>query len=174
MSIFSAELRRLIQGSRLAETKKYIQHGNTSCFKHTLAVAYISCKIADKLNIQVNKHELIRGAVLHDYFLYDWHGKNHSFHGFTHPYDALKNADMDFSLTDRERNIIKRHMFPLVPIPPKYREGAIVCIADKYCSLLETFKARPYTSKYRKDNLHVYNKSLFSVLRSIQLSWLGL
>lgn len=170
MSLFSSELRKLIHSSRLSETKNYIQHGKTSCFKHTVAVAYISCKIADKLHISVNKQELIRGALLHDYFLYDWHDKSnkkHNLHGFTHPYDALKNADKDFSLTEKERNIIKCHMFPLTPFPPKYREGIIVCIADKYCSLLETFKSCPYISKYRKDNKYVHHKSLFSLLRFV-------
>ncbi|MDD6484678.1 MAG: HD domain-containing protein [Clostridiales bacterium] len=140
------QLREICAASRLNETKKYIQHGDTSCFKHTVAVAAMSCRIADRLHISVNRGELIRGALLHDYFLYDWHKprKGRSVHGFTHPGAALKNAERDFELTDRERDIIKKHMFPLTPIPPKYREGFLVCIADKYCSVLETFKKHPY------------------------------
>lgn len=45
---------------------------------------------------------------------------------------------MDYHLTPREENIIARHMFPLVPLPPTCREAWLVCAADKYCALLET------------------------------------
>ena len=44
--------------------------------------------------MNVDKRSLIRGALLHDYFLYDWHDKNKpaKFHGFTHPKIAFENA----------------------------------------------------------------------------------
>ncbi len=126
--------------SRFALTSKFIQHGNTTVMTHVIEVAIMSCRIARFLRIRVDKRALIRGALLHDYFLYDWHEKRkgHNIHGFTHPYKALKNADKDFNLSDIERNIILRHMFPLTPIPPMCREAWIVCIADKYCSTKET------------------------------------
>jgi len=124
-------------------SKKSIQHGNTTVYKHSLNVAVKSLEWAEKLHINENKKELIRGALLHDYFLYDWHNKDkglHDLHGFRHPYFAAKNAKRHFKdLSDREENIIKRHMFPLVPIPPKTKEGWIVCFADKVCSFEETF-----------------------------------
>ena len=47
-----------------------------------------------------------------------------------------------FELTPRERNIIVRHMFPLVPVPPTCREAWIVCLADKWCALRETIAGR--------------------------------
>ena len=36
------------------------------------------------------------------------------------------------------KNIIARHMFPLIPVPPQCREAWIVCLADKWCALGET------------------------------------
>ena len=85
-----------------------------------------------------------RGALLHDYFLYDWHDPDpsHRLHGFRHPFFALANAERDFDLTPRERNVIVRHMFPLVPVPPTCREAWIVCVADKACALRETIAPR--------------------------------
>lgn len=126
--------------SRFKQTGDYIQHGNTSVMKHCICVAALSLRIADGLHIKVDKKSLIRGALLHDYFLYDWHEKHcgHGLHGFKHPYFALRNANRDFDLTDIEQNVILRHMFPLTPIPPKCREAWIVCMADKYCSAKET------------------------------------
>ncbi|MFQ9151358.1 MAG: HD domain-containing protein [Blautia sp.] len=45
----------------------------TSVYRHSLAVAYFSCYLAEKLHLKVRTKEMIRGALLHDYFLYDWH-----------------------------------------------------------------------------------------------------
>ena len=87
--------------------------------------------------------QLIRGALLHDYFLYDWHdGKGRHFHGFTHPGCAKRNAEMDYTLSPRVKNIIARHMFPLTPVPPTCTEAWIVCIADKICAIEETLFKR--------------------------------
>lgn len=137
--------------SRFHMTDKFIQHGKTSVMKHSISVAKASISIADKLRIPCDRKSLVRGALLHDYFLYDWHvpDKSHSLHGFKHPFFAYRNANKDFKLTPKEKNIILRHMFPLVPIPPTCREAWIVCMADKYCSTKETM----YTVKKKYHRL---------------------
>ncbi|HBL81022.1 MAG TPA: phosphohydrolase [Clostridiales bacterium] len=124
--------------------KKHIQHGCTSIFEHSYNVACLSLYLAFKFHIDVNKKNLVRGALLHDYFMYDWHtaGRWHNFHGFTHAKCALRNASRDFDLNAIEKNIIVRHMFPLNLIPPKHKEGFIVCIADKISAVAETFSLK--------------------------------
>lgn len=89
------------------------------------------------------------GALLHDYFLYDWHvpDKSHRWHGFFHAGKALANASRDFTLGKIERDMIASHMFPLNITLPRYRESVILCIADKLCATEETVTAR---SQYRK------------------------
>ena len=126
--------------SRLGMERRYYQHGVTTIFQHSINVACVSCKIAEKYHLDVDYYALIRGALLHDYFLYDWHVKDrsHRFHGFTHPRRALENADKEFQLTETERNMIYCHMFPRTPIPPSTKEAWIVCAADKICALSET------------------------------------
>lgn len=127
--------------SRFMQSKQNIQHGQTSVYQHSLSVAYLSCLIAENLSLFVDWHDLIRGALLHDYFLYDWHDKSHDHprpHGLTHPQAAYENASRDFTLSLKEINIIKRHMFPLTLMPPTCLEAWIVCLADKYLSTLET------------------------------------
>ena len=125
---------------RLLETKQFMQHGDTNVYDHCIAVARVSCLLADKMGLSVDRGSLIRGALLHDYFFYDWHfpDPKHRLHGFTHPKRALQNAMDDFPLTPVEQNMIIRHMFPLTPIPPRCLEGWVLCIADKVCSTLET------------------------------------
>lgn len=70
----------LENAGRLNETKNYIQHGSISVYAHCVNVARMSVRIAKWLPIQVNMDALVIGALLHDYFLYDWHdGKGRRF-----------------------------------------------------------------------------------------------
>lgn len=134
------QLRCLLQESELSKMHQFMQHGTTSCLLHSVAVAWYSLRLARFLHIPVSETELLRGALLHDYFLYDWHlPHGFHFHGFRHPFIALKNAQSCYSLSKREESIIKHHMFPLVPLPPLCREAILVCIIDKACGLYETF-----------------------------------
>ena len=133
-------------------TKNDIQHGNMSVRQHTINVARYSVLISEKLGIDCDRRALVRGALLHDYFLYDWHERDHAnplrLHGFHHPGIALKNAESAFDLTDIEKDIIKKHMWPLTVVPPTCREAWIVSMADKYCSLMET--VRLHRKHYRR------------------------
>ncbi len=133
-------------------TKNDIQHGNMSVRQHTINVARYSVLISEKLGIDCDRRALVRGALLHDYFLYDWHERDHAnplrLHGFHHPGIALKNAESEFDLTDIEKDIIKKHMWPLTVVPPTCREAWIVSMADKYCSLMET--VRLHRKHYRR------------------------
>ena len=67
-----------IENEKVKRMDKYIQHGTTSTLDHCIAVAYVSFAMAKKLNIHCDYNSLIRGALLHDYFLYDWHVSDES------------------------------------------------------------------------------------------------
>ena len=137
----------ILGSARFRSSDGNIQHGDVSVLEHSLSVAETSLKLARALRLKISERELVRGALLHDYFLYDWHrdGKEEGnvhpkLHGFFHAGTALKNAARDFGITDREREIIKKHMWPLTIIPPTNREAWLVTIADKYASIMETVK----------------------------------
>ncbi len=122
------------------EMKNYIQHGTTTCYQHCLSVAYYNYKICRRLGLDARS--AARAGMLHDLFLYDWHEHakktgNH-FHGLTHPRESLKNARKHFVLTSLEEEMIKKHMWPLTPVPPVRAESFVICITDKYCSTCET------------------------------------
>lgn len=137
----SIELNALIREAGLSRCAEYIQHGDTSVLLHCVAVAFYSTLILDALHVRYNRRALIRGALLHDFFLYDWHTHRRApgerMHAFSHPVAALKNARAHVELTPLEENIILRHMFPVTLVPPSSREGAVVCMADKACALYE-------------------------------------
>jgi uncharacterized protein len=123
----------------------FIQHANISTLEHSISVAYYSYLVCRKFNLSVDYRNMIRGALLHDFFLYDWHLKSDrkGLHGFTHPKAALENAEKRFPLSDMERDIIVKHMWPLTLTPPKYKEALIVSLSDKFCSLIETLRIYP-------------------------------
>ncbi len=136
------EAEDILQSSNFRSTRAHIQHGTMTVNNHCRNVAMRSLAWSKRLPFSFSERELIRGALLHDYFLYDWHvgdyRKPYNLHGYYHPGRALRNAAREYSLTSREREIIKKHMWPLTVIPPTCREAWLVTAADKWCSLLET------------------------------------
>lgn len=88
---------------------------------------------------------LVKGAFLHDFYLYDWHNCSNitHWHGFKHARIARYNAETVFKLTDKEKDIIQSHMWPLNPTDiPHSREAVLVCMADKMSSSYETVLER--------------------------------
>jgi uncharacterized protein len=141
----------LLASSKVQSMDTFMQHGETSCLTHSLAVAYTSYCFCVHYDLNIDYKALIRGALLHDFFLYDWHekGDRKGLHGFTHPHAALKNAKTYFTLIKKEEDIIQKHMWPLTLTLPRYKESFIVSFADKYCSLQETLHLSPRFSPHR-------------------------
>jgi len=124
--------------------KKSIAHGRITVHSHTRSVAETSLAIAELLKIRTDKRALITGALLHDYYLYDWHAcKLGKLHGFHHPRTAMNNAIRDYQVDPKVQNIILSHMWPLTLTNlPLSREAVIVCIADKISATNETLFRR--------------------------------
>ena len=115
------------------------QHGRVSVRSHSLMVAECSLQIRQnlmRLGIESRRRSW-SGAPCSTTNRYTY-SKTHRLHGFFHPGVALANAQKEYVLSEREKNIILRHMWPLTPCPPACREAWIVTAADKYCSLRET------------------------------------
>lgn len=130
----------------------FYQHKSVTTYDHSLFVAHMSLKLADLLNLKVNRESLIKGTLLHDYFLYDWHedDPSHKWHGIFHPRVARDNAKRDFGLNKIEENMILSHMFPLGWVIPKYKESIILCLVDKYCATYEIIHQKRVESKIRE------------------------
>jgi len=124
--------------------KLYYQHGHTTLYDHVVLVAYISFVIGKAFSL--NTKPIIRGALLHDFFLYDWHKegeriKKRGFnkHGFTHAKTALRNARQYFDINKIEKDIIVKHMFPLNIAPPIYVESWLVNMVDNLVTFSDYF-----------------------------------
>lgn len=128
----------ILENKKFLLTDRFLQHGTTTTKEHCIQVSYRSYRMCRKKGLDYVS--AARAGLLHDFFLYDWHTYRANFHGYTHARAALLNAQKEFCLNDKEKNIILRHMWPLTPIPPKSKEGLILTWQDKYCSVIEVTK----------------------------------
>lgn len=139
---FHETVEDILRHEEFLKLKNYFHH-NSSIFEHAVNVAYFSYRICKFLKLDYRS--AARGALLHDFFLYDW--RNHDepdlhrdkYHGIEHPRIALENAEKNFQLNEVEKDIIIKHMWPLTIAPPRYKESFIVTFADKYLSSKEFF-----------------------------------
>lgn len=145
-------LQHYLEDSRVLQMKEFNQHNGVSTYQHCFNVAVMSLIIFKVFGLKGCIAEMLIGAILHDYYLYDWHdGRRtpHGIHGWSHPGVALKNASEDFDLTPKQENIIASHMFPLtITKYPKSKEAVVVSIADKICAVKEYLGDRVWPSRY--------------------------
>lgn len=132
---------------RILEMKAFRQHRRTSTYDHVIAVTKAACWIAAKRKYGADRIEVIvKAALLHDFYLYDYHGmrtKLGGWHAWRHPEIALRNAERSFDIEPKVREAIRCHMFPGTLFHmPRHCEGWCVNIADKICSVLE-YMGRP-------------------------------
>ena len=138
-----AQIAEMENAARAPVMRECIQHGQVTTWQHCVRVARAAVSLGEALHLRVSQKELVRAALLHDYFLYDWHEPGHTKHATMHPVFALRNAQEDFDLTPLEENAIAAHMWPLPPgRVPASREAWLICAADKWCSLGETLFMR--------------------------------
>ena len=139
-------LRELQKDEHVQEMKNYIQHGDVSTYEHCENVARLSYQINKTLSLHADQRTLLTGAMLHDFYLYDWHydgDGSHQLHGFSHPKRACRNAQKYFDVDADISHVISSHMWPLTLTSiPLSREAWIVCLADKWISLHETLFRR--------------------------------
>lgn len=135
----------LLRQPEVRQMEQFTQHGRVSTLEHCRRVAERSFWLSLRLGWQVDRKALVTGALLHDFYGYDWHEKRpgQKLHGFTHPAAACENASRVFQLSRKERGIIRSHMWPLTLFhAPASREAWLVSAADKWCSLEETLNKR--------------------------------
>ena len=131
----------ILNSSEFQKRKSWIHHEDVSLYEHLIIVSYMSYVICKKKKL--NYKDAAIGGLLHDFYYKPWqehiYEKKPFFkqHGFVHAREAMENSYKFFPdlMNKRIANIIKRHMFPLNIIPPRYIEGWIVSYVDKKVSM---------------------------------------
>lgn len=144
----------LYHSQQVQSLAQYEQHLDINRLQHVTSVSYLSYKIAKKLGWDYRT--VARGTLLHDLFYYDWRdasGDWHRPHGYKHPIYAYHNAiELNKSISDKEKDMIRHHMFPFTVVPPKYKESYIIIFTDKYCAWRELYYSlsKSYKAKFDK------------------------
>lgn len=133
----------ILYSDEFNKTKNIIHHG-LNRYDHSVKVSYISYKIAKSLGLSYQ--EVARAGLLHDFFLIDNQNisfKERAYTLLNHPKYALHHAEKYFNLSDKEKDIIVTHMFPVAPTRvPKYLESWIVDIVDDFIAIAEEIKVK--------------------------------
>ncbi len=156
---YKEKMRHIAESPVVQEMKLYNHHSYTSCYEHSVHVSYYNYLICGLLGW--DKYAAAKAGLLHDLFLYDWHkhkpAEGERMHGFEHPGKALKNAHEHFELTEKEGDMISKHMFPLTLSLPRYKETYVIILTDKFCStceVLDRFFKREKRQCVREKALH--------------------
>jgi len=148
---FQSYISDIVNIKEYKKLKNYKHHGK-SIYDHNILVAWLSYKIGKALKLKLK--DLVRGALLHDLFYYDWRygkPKSQKLHAFEHPKESLYNAKLIVGkLTKIEEDIILKHMWPLTLTPPKYVESFLVSIIDKISATKEI--GENFRIKIKKSN----------------------
>jgi len=126
----------ILEDKKFNNIANYKHHG-TDRLSHSLKVSYYSYKIAKKIGLDFEA--TARAGLLHDFFTND---NEKTFISslkslFNHSNIAVNNAFNQFNISEKEKDIIETHMFPLNLKPTKYTEGWIVNLVDKAVGLTE-------------------------------------
>lgn len=140
---FELIIKDIDNSKEFQKTKEIVHHGMNR-YEHSKRVSYYSYKIAKKIGLSYE--EVARAGLLHDFFLVDNKQMNIKEKANTlmnHPKYAMAYSEKYFSLTDKEKDIILTHMFPVAPTRvPKYAESWLVDIVDDVVAVIEEIKVK--------------------------------
>ncbi|MGN1372377.1 MAG: hypothetical protein ACI4XM_08915 [Candidatus Coprovivens sp.] len=159
----------ILLSDEFQKRKLFMHHYNLSVWDHSILVSFNSFLAAKYFNASARVCAI--AGLLHDFYTQAWiyneelakidNGKYLSefyvkkplfkMHAFVHGDDAASNALKYFPelVNDRILNSIKRHMFPVTIIPPKYKEGFLITSIDKLNSVRELPSPKVMTIKIK-------------------------
>ena len=151
-----------LNDEKILRMKDISMHRGSNCYIHSFKVAKKAIK--KSLNRKdVNLEVVLLGAILHDYYLYDWRKDRSKLkkHGKNHPSVAIENAIRDFNISEDVKKVIKSHMWPInIKDYPKSKEAKIVSISDKAVTIGESLTSKKYKQK-KLDKYLSYISHLF-------------
>lgn len=153
---------QFLHDEKVMRMEKIPMHRGSNCYYHSFKVAKLAIKRGLR-HKNVNLEVILIGAILHDYYLYNWREDKRLLkkHGKKHPYIAAQNAEEDFLVSDSVQKVIKSHMWPInITEFPDSKEARIVTLADKTIALREALTSKAHKQK-RKDKYLKHIEKLF-------------
>ena len=122
------------------EMQKFIQHGSVTTYEHCMRVTRIAFWLNIHLRANADEASLVKGAFLHDFYLYDWKNNEQPIegrHSVVHPQVALAMARQSTAVDPIMEDCILNHMWPMSRQRPQTKEGWVVQGVDKLCAAME-------------------------------------
>ena len=149
---------------RILKMKEIPMHRGSNCYEHSFKVAKKAIKNSIRLfKKNIDLEVVLIGAILHDYYLYDWRSDRERLkgHAKNHEMIASENASRDFGVPPEIKKVIESHMWPFnFKSFPNTREAKIVSFADKSVATSEAFTSVKYKKKKRETYIK-YISTLF-------------
>lgn len=146
-----------LHDEKVLRMKEISIHRGSNCYEHSFKVAKKAIKRALRHKEgTVNLEVVLIGAILHDYYLYDWRKDRTRLkkHGKNHPGIAIENAVRDFDISEEVKKVIKSHMWPInIKTFPNTKEARIVSLADKSVTIGESLSFKKYKANKREKYL---------------------
>lgn len=153
-----------LNDDRILRMKEIPMHRGSNCYIHSFRVAKKAIKNAIRLfKKNIDLEVVLIGAILHDYYLYDWRANREyrKGHAKNHEKIASENASRDFDVPLEIKKVIESHMWPFsINSFPHTREAKVVSFADKSVATMEAFTSKKYKVKKRETYLK-YISTLF-------------
>jgi uncharacterized protein len=150
-SDFMEYAKDILESDMFRELDNCEHHVDISRQQHSVNVAYIAFGAARVLGL--DEMSTLRAGLLHDLFFYNYRESGLGMkHSYVHPEQALANASLLCELNEKEREIIKYHMWPVCSGTPRYLETYLISMVDKYCATIEAanYSVRLMKSFYRR------------------------
>lgn len=153
-----------LHDEKILKMKEIQMHRGSNCYEHSFKVAKLAMKRAlrsQRKNIDLET--LLIGAILHDYYLYDWRKDRSKLKGHAkkHEMIASENASRDYDVSPAIKKVIETHMWPFnFKNFPNTVEARIVNNADTYIAFIEALTSRKHKEK-RREHYISYISHLF-------------
>ena len=153
-----------LNDERILKMKEIPMHRGSNCYEHSFKVAKKAIRNSLRLfKKNINLEVVLIGAILHDYYLYDWRTDRSLLkgHAKNHQRIASENASRDFNIPDEIKKVIETHMWPFsIKKFPHTREAKVVSLADKSVASIEALTSVRYKNNKREKYL-LYISHLF-------------
>jgi uncharacterized protein len=73
LDLLLANSKDILASFNMQSEKNFPMHSKVNTFTHSVSVAYYAVYLIEKHRWKADVPSVIRGALLHDFFLYNWH-----------------------------------------------------------------------------------------------------
>lgn len=139
----------ILASQLLLDAAGYCHHGcANSVYSHCIRTAWCAFRLCGWFHVsEEHTRSVVRAAMVHDLFGYDWMACSASRrwllhpdrvrHAYLHGTEACQVAAAWFAMSKRQLDAIQKHMWPTYPVPPVHVDGWILTLADKLTAIKE-------------------------------------